>query len=367
LPTGSANRYSLFVEPGPDARIARSHRPGPAPMTPHPTIRRGGVMTASASRVNPTHRHPTHRPVEPLESRTLLSGADFSPTTGVVRVEGTGKPDLITLRNIVFSRDLTPEDSDTPVVLRRGDELLEVKVNNRAFYFDAPRVRIVRVFGFAGSDRILSQQDTRSEVLSETENPDDSVTRRRAATAPPSARLDVFGGGGDDTIIGGNGRDTLGGDEGADLIIGGNNHDLLFGGTGRDELHGGNGNDTIHGNAGNDRLHGNKGDDLLLGNDGNDTLSGDAGNDTLSGNEGADRLFGGNGDDSLLGDTGRDTLHGNLGNDTLDGGRGDDLLDGGDGNDALFGGPGADTLVTGFGDDTADGGDDRDIIDGVID
>jgi len=62
----------------------------------------------------------------------------------------------------------------------------------------------------------------------------------------PNANL--YGAGGDDTIIGSDGRDTLGGGPGDDLLDGGPGRDLLYGHEGKDRfvISEGEGKDTIH-------------------------------------------------------------------------------------------------------------------------
>src|SRR5690606_19608326 len=83
-------------------------------------------------------------------------------------------------------------------------------------------------------------------------------------------------------------------------------------------------------------LFGEGGDDTLIGGVSDDTLDGGSGNDLLAGNLGDDVLRGQSGNDSLQGGAGADTLDGGSGDDTLDGGVGSDDVNGGSGNDLML-------------------------------
>ena len=150
------------------------------------------------------------------------------------------------------------------------------------------------------------------------------------------------------------------------------------------EIYGGGGNDTVTGGSGNDIFWGGVGDDALTGNDGDDVLVGDLGADSLLGGAGSDRLYvdpsdtlidgGGGGFDAayVIGGTGITLMMGaaNLdwatdfvngadafeAGDTTTGvevyaGGGNDLVDGGTGNDLIFGGADNDELHGFDGDD----------------
>ncbi|MFK7817673.1 MAG: calcium-binding protein, partial [Planctomycetaceae bacterium] len=200
--------------------------------------------------------------------------------------------------------------------------------------------------------------------------------------------LDVFGLGGDDTIMGSTGLDGL-------ISVaeyGGAGNDYLSGTDGVDQLFGGDGDDTLIGNLGNDIKLGQGGNDLTIWNngDGSDLMEGGAGTDAVQVN-GADAA----GDDFLTtpngarvqferrnlglfqldigtteslevdGEGGADTIGGSVGLDpliglTFNGGAGDDYLSGSDGQDVLNGGDGNDTLVGNLGNDSkyGDAGDD---------
>ncbi len=118
--------------------------------------------------------------------------------------------------------------------------------------------------------------------------------------------VQIYGGGGDDTLIS---YDTYReGPSGNDVLNGRGGDDVLYGGSGADSLIGGDGNDTIRGEFGADRLLGGAGSDLLTGGPGADTFIWDEGSLRNDGN--ADRItdFNTEGGDVLLfrgfGDTG---------------------------------------------------------------
>ena len=112
----------------------------------------------------------------------------------------------------------------------------------------------------------------------------------------------VFGEGGNDTLIGGHNADDLRGGGGRDTIRGRGGDDTIRGETGNDTLFGGSGNDDLKGSAGNDIVNGGSGDDILAGDAGIDILNGGTGDDELTGGAGADKfVFSRNsGDDTIL-------------------------------------------------------------------
>lgn len=175
-------------------------------------------------------------------------------------------------------------------------------------------------------------------------------------TADFTDAREIYGEGGNDTLVGADQSDTLDGGEGADSITGEFGSDSLFGGDGDDTLEGDDDNDTLNGGLGNDSLDGGSGLDSLLGGDGDDTLRGDDNDDTLDGGAGDDDLNDGYGNDFMLGGDGNDDLFGGQGNDTLQGGNDNDTLDGDSGADSLVGGAGNDLLDGGSSDDVMEGG-----------
>jgi Ca2+-binding RTX toxin-like protein len=144
-----------------------------------------------------------------------------------------------------------------------------------------------------------------------------------------TARLRLFGAGGDDEVNGGAGGEELGGGTGDDDLSGGAGDDLVKGGDGNDEVDGGDGND---------QLAGGTGDDFLEGGTGNDVVRGGLGNDYILDRSGNNRLLGGDGDDTLFGGDGADILEGGRGRDFLrdDEGTNDTYLLGADAPDEAF-------------------------------
>src|SRR3954471_16041403 len=224
---------------------------------------------------------------------------------------------------------------------------------------------------------------------------DDVITLSEANGALPAANL--FGGDGNDVLTGGSGADQVFGQAGNDTLLGKGGADLLFGGSDNDTLTGGDGDDQTFGQSGDDRMIWNPGDDTDLdeGGDGTDTAEVNGGNGaeqfstTANGTRVRfDRVspapfsidigssenltLNANGGDDSFSATGNLaalihlTVDGGTGNDTLLGGNGADLLLGGDGNDVVDGRQGNDTALLGAGDDTFqwDPGDGSDIVEG---
>ena len=144
---------------------------------------------------------------------------------------------------------------------------------------------------------------------------------------PAIHNVDIFGGGGNDTILGGQGQEMLYGGPGDDLIRASAGNDLLSGDAGNDALHAGTGNQTLLGGEGNDTLWGGSGAQLLFGGNGQDGIHGGFGSQTLAGGAGNDTLWGGSGAQFLQGWEGSDVLHAGSGNETLSGGTGRDTFD----------------------------------------
>jgi Ca2+-binding RTX toxin-like protein len=270
--------------------------------------------------------------------------ASFSKGTGLLSVFGDNADD-----SIVASRDAAGN-----ILINGGAVSITggpSTVNNTA---------TIQVFGGGGNDTIRLDESN---------------------GALPGAQL--FGEKGNDTLIGGSGNDQLFGGTGNDILLGKGGDDLLFGGSGDDTLTGGAGSDQMFGQAGNDRMIWNPGDgsDLMEGGDGIDTAEVNGGNGaetfTLTPNGTRvrfDRTTPGpfsldigttenlvlnmnGGDDTFIGSNGLATLiqltvDGGAGNDTITGGDGNDTLIGGDGNDTITGGRGNDLAQLGAGDDT---------------
>lgn len=141
-----------------------------------------------------------------------------------------------------------------------------------------------------------------------------STNRSWSYAAANVARVDVYGGAGNDSLT------SIGPVNGKLVrLFGGQGNDTLTGGNGREKFEGGKGNDTIRGGGNNDVINGGEGNDTLYGDGGNDTINGGNGNDWINGGEGNDILIGGNGDDTLI------TID-NFTADTVDPGLGFDVL-----------------------------------------
>jgi Ca2+-binding RTX toxin-like protein len=145
-----------------------------------------------------------------------------------------------------------------------------------------------------------------------------------------SIDTDVYGNGGDDTIVTGQGNDRVWGGEGADTIFTYGGNDQLRGEGGHDKLMGGTGNDELYGGAGNDLLDENDGrvspeiaiseTNIMMGGDGVDIILGSPGNDTIDGGTDNDTLVGLSNDDTyvFIDGYGTDTLVDYHGKETLD-------------------------------------------------
>lgn len=221
----------------------------------------------------------------------------------------------------------------------------------------APGFERIEVFGLGGDDTIMS-----------------TLVSSRMYVAAGAGNDTVRTGLGFDTIIGGAGDDYLRATKGDDRIEGGSGNDFLRGQFGDDTVDGGNGNDTltgdegvdlIFGRLGADALSGSSGRDVLDGGNGPDTINGGAGhdiiragsgNDSVHGGEGNDRIEGSHGDDTIRGEGGDDSISGDLGDDKIYGGSQDDYISAGDGNDTVNADSGNDKVFGGLGDDSLSGG-----------
>ena len=167
--------------------------------------------------------------------------------------------------------------------------------------------------------------------------------------ATQTAGVQVFAGGGSDTITGSNfddfifagvGNDTVVGNDGADVILGDLGSDSLSGGAGNDSIYADNTDSFIDGGSGSDALYivtsGANSNGMSIDMaathfefvadffGGNDTIDGSGlsvaaevyaagGNDTVTGGSGADFLWGGSGNDVISGGAGNDVLVGESG------------------------------------------------------
>lgn len=111
-------------------------------------------------------------------------------------------------------------------------------------------------------------------------------TRNYAAEAVKA--IQIYGLGGDDTIVG----------NPVDLGV---------------YVHAGDGNDTVVASANADSITAAAGDDEIWGMEGNDWIDGNGGRDRIYAGNGDDRAYGGNGNDTMDGGLGRDVLYGEVG------------------------------------------------------
>jgi Ca2+-binding RTX toxin-like protein len=201
-------------------------------------------------------------------------------------------------------------------------------------------------------------------------NFDDTINGRSDTATPYSHFGEIYGMGGNDTLLagaytylmdGGDGDDTVDGRYSGYIhsVVGGAGNDTLYTNTNSfAEAHGGDGNDVIYSHSwtwageGNDTVYVQPSyyGGMTLGEGGDDTLVGSYNGDIMAGGTGADHLEGGEGDDRLQSGTGNqqnayeftpdnggehDVVNGGVGNDIIAIGYGDDA-DGGAGTDRLI-------------------------------
>jgi Ca2+-binding RTX toxin-like protein len=320
--------------------------------------------------------HERHQHAGSSAGRRLLAGGALAVGLIAVTTAPAHAATTATFRSGVLT--VTGDSAANPIAISR-DAAGRILVNEGAVRVigGSPTVgntARVRVFGLGG---------------------DDTITLDEARGALPRATLS--GGGGDDNLTGGSGADQLFGQAGNDTIDARGGNDQLFGGGGNDTLTGGDGSDLVFSQGGNDRMIRNAGEDT-------DLNEGGGGIDTVevNGGEGAEQfttrangtrvrfegvgtaaftidvgtsenlvLNAGGGDDSFatsgnLAALIKLTIDGGSGNDTLLGSNGIDLLLGGDGNDFLDGQQGNDVAFLGAGDDRFqwDPGDGSDTLEG---
>jgi hypothetical protein len=136
------------------------------------------------------------------------TAANVSLAGSVLRVDGTGKDDIIEImRNAVKPKKLI------------------VDCNGSSAEYDAAKISKIIVNGFKGNDDIRNRTNIPCE------------------------------------LHGGAGKDTLEGGTGDDLLFGEGKNDKLYGGAGSDQLDGGAGDDYLQGDTGRDRYMGGEGYD----------------------------------------------------------------------------------------------------------
>lgn len=177
-----------------------------------------------------------------------------------------------------------------------------------------------------------------------------------------TARIELEGHGGDDTMTGGSANDRIEGGDGKDLLNGGLGNDVLRGDDGADNLRGEAGGDVLSGGDGNDVLNGGDDEDLLFGGNGDDLLFGGSGFDKIYGGAGFDRIFGGAANDIANGGADNDIINTGGGNDLVFAQSGNDLVFSQNGNDNIFAGDGNDKVFAGLGNDDINLGDGNDEV-----
>src|SRR5262245_42280084 len=180
------------------------------------------------------------RPLESLEQRVLMA-VTASFTSGILTVTGDNLNNSI---EIIRDAAGTLRVNGGAVPVRGGTPTVA-------------NTTLIQVFGLNGND---------------------TISLNEANGALPKANL--FGAGGNDTMIGGSGFDMLFGQGGDDNLQGRGGLDTIFGGAGGDTMIGGDGDDQMFGEAGSDRMIWNPGDDTDLneGGTGSDTVEVNGGN-----------------------------------------------------------------------------------------
>ena len=285
--------------------------------------------------------------------------------TDTIRIVGTDHSNVAMLTG-TFAPGLTPEAD--------GASEIEIEIDMGA---DADRLEVY----LGGGNNTLLMTSTGIDVGEDGDEDIHSATVERIiidgrggrdvidasdyVSTPTGGRLDIFGGAGDDRLTGSFKGNNLYGQEG---------NDTLYGGDGIDELYGGPGNDTMFGGPGNDKFYA----EATL--DGNDVLRGGPGEDRAYyqlrtsplnitvGNGLADDGEAGEADevdteDATAG-SGDDVLVGSNRANSLDGREGDDEIHGGPGNDSVFGGGGNNILFGDGGADLVSGSDGNDVLTG---
>jgi Ca2+-binding RTX toxin-like protein len=275
-------------------------------------------------------------------------GGDSAPAIGVEHVIGSAGSDTFGV------------GCDCLVQPGPGNDAVDLRADG-AHYLALDGADGADVVTAAEGFRTIADYSLRSSGVSLTEDGDANDGAPGEGDLIGQAVTDLYGGGGNDTLVGSVVDNLIRGGGGSDTISGRGGNDRLQGANGGDIISGGSGNDRLLGFGGNDKLSGGEGDDLLQGDD----LFGASGNDTLDGGTGDDDEYGYGGNDTFLEGTaanGGDLLVGGLGTDlasyslraaalklTLNGRYDDGAAGEGDriGNDVenLTGGKGADLLV----------------------
>jgi|GEM_PF-4336506 len=160
--------------------------------------------------------------IEGLETRRLLSASvGHLDHHGMLKINGTGKDDIITIRMDDHQADQMDAD-----------------VNGKQSTFQASQVKRIRVSTSGGNDHVTIDSSISDPATLLGGNGNDSLTGG-------SGSDDLVGGAGDDTLVGGDGDDTLDGSVGDDSLSGENGDDNLSPGKGNDDVDGGSGDDHV--------------------------------------------------------------------------------------------------------------------------
>ncbi len=223
-----------------------------------------------------------------LEPGDYFIGSHFKNIDGTTH--STRTQEFITPHAVITVLADTPTISNT-IIGSAGNDIILINQTSDATYVTQAGVTsktanstgTLFINGGTGNDKIVAN---------------DSVTRR----------LEVTGGGGNDTIVGGGVADELSGANGKDKVYGGAGNDYLLGGASGDFLAGEAGSDTMSGAGGNDRLSDLSSSNSFYGGAGNDVF---IARDGLDLDETFDVISGGLGNDSGqtdINDLGRETL-----------------------------------------------------------
>ena len=167
--------------------------------------------------------------------------------------------------------------------------------------------------------------------------------------ATQTAGVEVYAGGGNDTITGSNLADFIFAGVGNDTVVGNDGNDVILGDLGSDSLSGGAGNDSIYADNTDSFIDGGSGFDALY------IVTSGANSNGMSIDMAATHFefvadfFGGNDTIDGSGLSVAAEVYAGGGNDTVTGGSVADFLWGGSGDDVISGGAGNDVLVCEFG------------------
>jgi Ca2+-binding RTX toxin-like protein len=220
-----------------------------------------------------------------------------------------------------------------------------------------------RMYGGDGSDTIYATASGYFNIWGDDLNnavdpgtlPGDDIIDVSAAGLNSGFTINIWAGGGADTVTGSGGTENIYGEGGTDNLEGGDGDDFIYGGQGNDTLYGAGGVDRIYGETEADTIYGGADADLIYGGYG-------SGIDTIDGGSGADYIEAAHGADTIYGGLDGDTIYSGGDSDFLYGGDGNDLLYGEHGADSFYGGAGVDVLFIDSTDAVYDGGADRDYL-----